>query len=165
MRLLRVVAILVSCCIVSCSRERPLPEPVTYESVKFRKVAVWVERGEIFGHFALINERGKPLAMAGKLTLAFFVDSKVSVQNGGPAFEVKSEIYRAELPVRVADFQWIYYHSFLTEDDFVCKFKMSLSQLKNSPPGGRFIRLKISFKPDVYPSAIEEERRVWLPGD
>lgn len=164
MRLPGVVAVLIACCAVSCSRERPPPEPVTYESVKFKKVAVWAERGEILGHFGLVNERGKPLAMAGRLTLVFFADAKVSVQ-GGAGFDVKSEIFRAELPVKVADFQWIYYHSFLAEDDFVCKFKVALNRLGHKPPGGRFLRLKLSFKPDVYPSAIEEERRVWLPGD
>jgi hypothetical protein len=164
-RLPVVAAILLVCCAVACSRERPPPEPVTFESVKFKKIVVWVQDGEVLGHFGLENERDKPLAMAGKLTLTFFADAKINVQDGGPAFEVKSEMFRLELPVRVADFQWIYYHSFLTEDDFICRFKVSLGQFKNRPVGGRFIRLKLSFKPDVYPTTVEEERRLWIPSE
>ncbi len=145
----------------ACSREKAPPGPVTYREVKFKKVAVWVEKGNVLGHFGLVNENGKALAMAGRLTLSFYVQSTVNVE-GGSAFAVKSEIFRGILPVKVADFRWIYYHSFLTEDDFICKFKIPLSQLKNHPPPGRFIGFKISFKPDVCPSPIEEEKKLWL---
>lgn len=155
-------ALLMASALVSCGRERPTPEPVTYREVKFKKVAVWVEKGNVLGQFGLVNENGKALAMAGWLTLSFHARSSVNVE-GGSAFNVKSEIFQGVLPVKVADFHWIYYHSFLTDDDFVCKFKVPLSQLKNCPPGGRFIEFKISFKPDVYPSPIEEEKKLWLP--
>ena len=163
--------LLIAVMTVSCGREKPPPEPVTYDTVKFKKVAVWVEKGEMLGHFGLVNEHNKELAMAGRLTLSCYADSKVNVADdahndrGGPVFEVKSEIFRAELPVKVADFHWIYYHSMLTDDDFVCKFKIPMSQIKNMPPGGRFIRFKISFKPDVYPTAVEEEKRLWIPSE
>lgn len=150
--------------LTGCGGEKPAPGPVSYESVKFRKVAVWVEGGNVLGHFALVNEKDQPLAMAGRLTLTFYAKSNVSVE-GGAAFGVKSELCRVELPVKVADFRWIYYHSFLTDDDFVCGFKVPLNQIRDRPPGGRFIAFKISFKPDVYASAIEEERNLWLPGE
>jgi hypothetical protein len=131
--------------------------------VTFKKVAVWIEKGEVFGHFALVNENGKELAMAGQLTLLFYAESNVQVESG-PAFDVKSEIFRTVLQVKVSDFHWIYYHSLLTDDDFVCKFRVPLSQFNTMPPSGRFMRFKISFKPEVYPSAIEEERKLWIPG-
>lgn len=148
----------------SCDAEKPPPGPVSYESVKFKKVGVWVEKENILGHFGLVNEKDQDIAMAGQLTLSFYAESNVNVQ-GGPAFNVKSEIGRSVLAVKVSDFKWVYYHSFLTKDDFICKFYVPLSQFKSRPPGGRYIQFKINFKPDLYPTAIEEERQLWIPND
>ena len=172
------IALAMAFALSSCGGGKSPPGPVSYQSVKFKKAAAWVEKGDVLGQFGLVNEKDQPLAMAGRLTLSFYAQSNVSVTNdarndregaengrGGPSFEVKSELFRADLPVKVADFRWIYYHSFLTDDDFVCSFKVPLSQLKNRPPGGRFIRFKISFKPDAYPSAVEEEKNLWIPSE
>jgi len=171
-------ALLVGMFLSSCGGERPPPGPVSYESVKFKKLGVWVEKENILGHFGLVNEKNQEIAMAGRLTLSLYAESNVSIVAGarndrddtkisheGPSFNVKTEIFRTVLPVKVSDFKWVYYHSFLTQDDFVCKFRVPLSQLKNRPPGGRFIRFKISYKPDVYPTAIEEEKNLWIPND
>jgi hypothetical protein len=147
--------------LLSCG-DRPQPGPVSYQKVKFRKVVVFVSDGVLEGHFSLVNEQDKQLAMRGVLTLTCWMESKVSVEDK-PAFQVKTDIYRGSQTVKLDDFQWIYYNSFLTEDDFVCRFRIPFDKFNTKPLPGRTMGFGISFKPDIYPSTLEMEKRVWVP--
>jgi hypothetical protein len=154
---------LLACLTLSSCGEAPAPGPVSTKDVRIRKLVVFANNNEMIeGHFSLENEEKKQLALSGRLTLICFLASKVSVEKQ-PAFDVKAEIYRGGSEIKVGDFQWIYYHSFLTEDDFVCKFRLPFNKFKSAPPAGRYIGFKLEFKPDVYPLTLEAERQVWIP--
>jgi hypothetical protein len=157
-----VALVLIPLLLVSCSKP-PLAGPVSTKRIQIRKLVVFANDTGLEGHFSLENEQEQQIALSGKLTLSCFLESKVNVQDQ-PAFNMKSEIYRGSKEVGVGDFQWIYYHSFLTEDDFVCRFRIPLQKFRSKPPGGRYMGFKFEFKPDVYPSALELERQVWMPG-
>jgi hypothetical protein len=136
--------------------------PVSTKEIRVRKLVVFANDKGLEGHFALENEEKKQLALKGKLILGCYLESKVTVEAKN-AFNVKSEIYHGSAEVKVGDFQWIYYHSFLTEDDFVCKFQLPFQKFQSMPPRGRYIGFKMSFKPEVYSSTLEMERQVWVP--
>ena len=148
--------------LVSCRGEKNGPPATVFKEVKFKKVAVWVEKGSVRVHFGIANEQDQELAMSGTATLEFFAESTVNVE-GQPSFQVKSPIFQATRPVKLEDFQWIYYHSFLTRDDFVCRFRIKLEQFKAKPVGGRYLKFKITFKPDAYAGLLEMEKNVWIP--
>lgn len=156
------IVLVLVCVAAGCGRSKPPPGPVSFREIRFKKVVLWQQDGTLYGHFALENERGQELAMSGALTLEFYREANVNVQ-GEQGFQMKVALLKTTVRVEVKDFQWIYYHSFLTEDDFVCKFKVPLSEFQSLPKGGAFVHCRISFKPDVHEAVVEQERRVWLP--
>ncbi|MBV9463978.1 MAG: hypothetical protein JO317_07090 [Verrucomicrobiae bacterium] len=148
---------------VACSKETAKPPPpASYRVLHFQKATAWIDEGVLYGYFSLFNEKNQEMGVRGALKVTFSALSRLSVQGGAP-FEVDEEIHRAGFQVKLEDYQWVYYHSFLTQDDYLCRFKVPLSQFRVKPKPARFIKMKLRFEPDGGGPAIEAERRVWVP--